>query len=141
MRPEDSARSVSERALELWRALAASYDEIDEALTSPEAERLSELAARIVSIENDLKPLVGQIASFRTEMGDRDEGLSSLWREADRLIQGLADRQPKLVRAATAARDGASSGIARLRKHRAQSAQYRQRAAAAAGPQFASRRA
>lgn len=138
---EDSARAVSERALELWRSLASSYDEIDEALRAPEAERLSALATRIVSIENDLRPLVGQIASFRTELGDRDQSLTALWREADGLIQGLADRQPQLVRAATAARDGASSGLARLSKHRAQSQQYRQRAAAAAGPQFASRRA
>ncbi len=139
MPPEDGARAVSERALDLWRELRTSYDQIDEALGAPDAEVLATLAKRIVSIEEDLRPLVGEIASIRTELGDQDGALVSLWQEADSLIRSLADRQPALVRAATAARDGASSALARLRLHRTQSAHYRD--APTGEPRFASRRA
>lgn len=137
--PPESAHTLSQQALGLWQTLAQAYDEIELALQAPESVPLAALAARIVSLETELRPLVAQLAAVRSREGDVDERLRSLWSETDRVVQGLAGKQPTLVRAALAARDETAHRLSRLHSERRQRAHYGDRSHAA--PRFTSQRA
>jgi hypothetical protein len=129
----------SERAHVLWHDLAVAYDEIEQALTAPEAVPLAALAERIVALETELRPLVAQMGAARSAHPAADARLQKLWSETDRVVETLSRRQPTLVRAALAARDDTASRLSRVRNDRRQRALYG--AETDATPRFTSQRA
>jgi hypothetical protein len=137
--PRDPLLESSERAHALWQSLAVAYDEIEQALIAPEAVPLAALAERIVSIENELRPLVAQMGAVRSTHSLADARLQKLWSETDRVVETLSRRQPTLVRAALSARDDTASRISRVRIDRRQRAHYG--AESDATPRFTSQRA
>lgn len=143
MPPDERIRvRKSEEALALWHRLAGLYDEIEGALRDvrPGAD-IGRLGREIVDVENELRPLVAEIGEYRAALRDAPAALRELWVEADEVIAHLAERQPSLTRAAMAARDGASTALARLRSVRRDSVAYRQTPGSGRSPQFASRQA
>ena len=143
MPPDEQIRlRKSEEALALWRRLAGLYDEIEGALRDlrPGTD-IGRLGREIVEVETELRPLVAEIGEYRAAVRHVSPPLRELWAEADGVIANLAERQPSLTRAAIAARDGASTALARLRSVRRDSVAYRQPPGSGRSPQFASRQA
>lgn len=137
--PREALLESSERAHALWQSLAGAYDDIEQALTAPEAVPLAALAERIVALETELRPLVAQMGAARSTHSAADARIQKLWSETDRIVETLSRRQPTLVRAALAARDDTASKLSRSRHDRRQRAHYG--AELDATPRFTSQRA
>lgn len=139
MRPEPRALAPSRAALERWQELCAAYDAIDQALTAPDAADLGTLAARVVALEDDLRPRIAELAALRASTAAPEPEVERVWHAIDDVVRTLARRQPELVRAALAARAGAAKRLDDLRVQRTQLGQYAGRAASA--PRLTSRSA
>lgn len=105
----------SRSALILWSSLRVAYDAIEDALATPERHDLAVLGERIVSLEAELRPLVGELASARSRQGDADPQLLEIWRATDEAVESLAARQPILVRAALDARSATAERLEGVR--------------------------
>jgi hypothetical protein len=112
----------SRAALALWQSLRVGYDAIEAALAAPERHELALLGERIVALEAELKPLVGELMAARSRSTTSDPVLLEIWRATDATVESLAARQPTLVRAALDAR---SATAARLEVARAARGQLR----------------
>jgi hypothetical protein len=136
MQPDPQALDRSLRALSLWRELAALYDEIETRLDEGEWPGLDRLAGRLADLESRLAPFVAAAKAARAD--DADPALKRLQHETDELIGDLAQRQPRLVEAAVAARNAAASHLARVRVGRTHTESYN--GSSTLQPRFTSRR-
>lgn len=116
--------------LDRWHALRAAYDAIEDALAAPEQTDLRALAARVVELEADLEPRIAELAAARSRVRRPGPELAATWKEIDATVTSLASRQPRLVRAALAARAATAQRLDELRVARAQLRRY---AAASSG--------
>ena len=80
---EERLHELSRTALILWQSLRVAYDAIEDALAAPERHDLAALGERIVSLEVELKPLVGELAAARSRRGAGDPQLVEIWRATD----------------------------------------------------------
>ncbi|HYC22274.1 MAG TPA: hypothetical protein VEI94_06200 [Candidatus Bathyarchaeia archaeon] len=135
---EPQALAASLEALELWKELAALYDQVDGCLRDSEWDRVGPLAVRLNELEERLKPLTAPLAELRRATRAPDPALIAVWRETDLLVASLAERQASLVRAAGEARDATAALLIKSQGGRSQAARYRRNARIA--PRFASRR-
>jgi len=124
MPPEEALLARSRAALELWQRLRCAYDAIEDALANPGRHELGPLGERIVTLENELRPLVGELAVPRSRPDDADPALAALWRETDAVVASLAARQPVLVRAALDARSATAERLESMRAARGQLRRY-----------------
>jgi hypothetical protein len=125
MPPEQAVQARSLAALELWQGLRSAYDAIEDALASPERHDLGPLGERIVALENELRPLVGELAVPRSRPDSADPAVAAIWRETDAVVASLAERQPMLVRAALDARSATADRLESVRAARGQLRSYR----------------
>lgn len=114
----------SRAALSRWWDLRDAYDAIDAALGEPEQADLAALAARVVELEQDLKPRIADLAAARSATAPPDAVLHDVWAEIDGVVHSLAKRQPQLVRAALAARTATVQRLEELRVARGQLRSY-----------------
>lgn len=136
MPSDPAALKASLRVRALWDELACLYDGIESEL-SRAAVDVERLGTRMAAVMNELAPLAGEVAALRAALGDADPSLAGVWNETDAVISALATRQPRLVRAAKAARDAAAARLAHLTVTRSQATRYD--SAPADGPRITSR--
>ncbi|MBM4267820.1 MAG: hypothetical protein FJ144_14615 [Deltaproteobacteria bacterium] len=120
MRRDVPELSRSHEALVLWQRLDATYDEIARALEGAIDRDLTELLGRVSVLEQQLAPLVREIAALRARHEETDPALAAVWCEIDALVASLVDRQPTLVRAAVAARARIAEKLVELNTAKAQ---------------------
>jgi hypothetical protein len=137
MRPDPLALETSLRALLLWQEMAAAYDEVDRCLESGEWNDSGSLASRLSGLEERLRPLTSEVTALR---GGKlsDPALDQVWRDIDRVVEKLAERQPVLAAAARSARDATAALLVKNQGGRSKAARYRR--SAPQSPRFASRR-
>lgn len=114
----------SHAALARWCELRDAYDALDVALAEPERADLAALAARVVTLEQDLKPRIADLSAARSATAVPGEALQDVWQEIDGVVRSLAKRQPQLVRAALAARAATAQRLEELRVARGQLRRY-----------------
>jgi hypothetical protein len=120
MRPDATGLSRSREALSLWQSLAATYDEIGLSLEGALDRDLAELVERVSVLEQQLAPLVSEIAELRAQHEEAVPALRAVGSAIDALVASLVDRQPTLVRAAIAARARIAEKLVELNTAKAQ---------------------
>lgn len=139
MPPEDDLRALEAQSLRLWQELDQAYDAIEAALVAAEPPVLETLAARIVTLETELGPIMSRLRGERSQRGSGSTELRAMREQSEELIRSLVKRHPVILAAAIAARDGVSERAAQTRALRDGGRRYREPAAAA--PRFTSQRA
>jgi hypothetical protein len=134
-----SAQTHAQQTLACWHALRDAYDAIEHALAAPDPADLRALAARIVTLEGELEPRIAELASARSRTNHPAPVLTAIWGEIDGVVSELASRQPRLVRAALAARSATVQRLDELRVARDQVRRYA--GPPSAGGRFTSRSA
>ena len=124
MSPDPTPLALTQHAIALWSEVAAAYDAIERRLAAGAWDGFAEIATHIATLEAELQPLVGSIATMRADGRTPASEVATSWHELDNLMEALARRQKQLAIAATSARDTTAARLVRARIARSRAAGY-----------------